>query len=873
MRCLVDIRAFGLVALAGLTLAPSAAASKNDRLGTEVVPTFQHVSLRINADEADYDGSTRIDLQVRAATDHFRIHAEDMPIQNMTLLGPEGAIEVEHEEVGDAMRLVRAAQTLEPGPYTLEIDFANGFGTKAVGLYRMEHEGHGYVFTQFEADDAREAFPCFDQPSFKIDWQLAIEVPEEHIAVTNTIAESETVENGWRKYQFKRTKPLPSYLIAIAAGRLETVPIPGMSIPGNVVTIAGQSHLARLAVETTPPILRTMEQYFGARYPYEKLDLIAIPEYWPGAMEHPGAVTFAARILLVDPEAASTGQRRTLARVTAHELAHMWFGNLVTMEWWDDLWLNEAFADWMGDKIAHRVFPQYNLEVTELQSSVDVMVGDARPSAQAVRRPVESTDNLMQNVGTQYDKGKAVLAMFEQWIGEEAFRVGVLDYLNRNRWGNARAGDLWEALSRSSGDDVAAAMATFIEQPGVPLVSIESESDNKIRVRQSRFSNWGVEQEAQSWKIPVMLRYSDGKAVHRKTVLLEEASKVVSLDTQGKPQWVFPNADQRGYYRWEVPTDMLRELATRAPEILNERERVGFIGNLSALLDAGVVSGADYLFALGEYAGDPKPMVVSSLLGALGKVELAFVPPELEDSFAEYVRRTLTPALERFGRAKKPGEDEEVALFRPQLLRWLGDTGKDEAILDYAEELARDYTQDPSSIDPSLAAVALQLSAIRGDRALYDEYKQRFETSEVPADRRRFLSTLGRFRDDALRDDALRYTLEGPLRPNEIFAIPSGVMSQPSNRDYMFEWFMDHYDDFAKRLPAMFMGFMPFVASGCSAERLAAAQEFFAQPAHQAPGTNEQLAKVGDQVNDCVGLREREGAAVAAYLDRLIGTR
>jgi alanyl aminopeptidase len=850
-------------------LASAAPASASDRLGTQVVPTFQHVSLRINADEADYDGSTRIELEVRDATDHFRIHAEDMSIQRLTLQGPDGAIEVEHEPVDNAMRLIRAARTLAPGAYTLGIDFANGFGDKAVGLYRMAHEGRGYVFTQFEADDAREAFPCFDEPSFKISWQLAIEVPEEHLAVTNTFAESETVENGWRKYLFKRTKPLPSYLIAIAAGRLETVPIPGMSIPGNVVTIAGQSHLAQLAVETTPPVLRELEQYFGARYPYEKLDLIAIPEYWPGAMEHPGAVTFAARILLVDSEAASMGQRRTLARVAAHELAHMWFGNLVTMAWWDDMWLNEAFADWMGDKIAHRVFPQYNLEVTELQSSVNVMVGDARPSAQAIRRPVESTDNLMQNVGTQYNKGKAVLAMFEQWIGEDEFRNGVLDYLNRHRWGNARAGDLWEALSRASGDNVAAAMATFIEQPGVPMLSIESESGNKIRIRQSRFSNWGVEQDAQSWKIPVALRYSDGTAVHGKTVLLDELSKVVSLDTQGKPQWVLPNADQRGYYRWEVPADMLRELATRASEILNERERVGFIGNLSALLDAGVVSGGDYLFALGEYADDPKPMVVSSLLGALGKVELAFVPPELETSFAQYVRSTLTPALERFGRAKKPGEDEEVALFRPQLLRWLGDTGKDDAILDYAEALARDYTEDPSSIDPSLAGVALQLSAIRGDRTLYDEYKRRFEASEVPADRQRYLSTLGRFRDESLRDDALQYTLAGPLRPNEIFAIPSGVMRQPNNRDSMFEWFMAHYDDFAKRLPPMFMGFMPFVASGCSAERLAAAQEFFAQPAHQAPGTEEQLAKVADQVNDCVGLREREGAAVAAYLERL----
>jgi alanyl aminopeptidase len=858
------------VLFTGFALSTPAAGARLDR---RVVPTFQFVSLRINADEQDYSGNTRIELRVQEPVSVFRLHAEEMPILGVKLTGVAGAIEVEHEVAEDALLEIRAAQPLSPGDYSLEIAFANGYSTKAVGLYRMENEGQGYVFTQFEADDAREAFPCWDEPSFKIEWQLAIEVPEGHIAVTNTPVEKESVEGGWHHYLFRRTKPLPSYLIAVAAGPLETVEIPGMSIPASVVTIRGQSHLAQLALETTPAILRALEEYFGTRYPYEKLDLIAIPEYWPGAMEHPGAVTYAAQILLVDPQAASMGQRRTLARVTAHELAHMWFGNLVTMEWWDDLWLNESFADWMGDKIAQQVYPQYNLEVTGLQSSMNVMVGDSRPSAQAIRQPVESTDNRMQNLGTQYNKGKAVLAMFEQWIGPDAFRAGVLDYINRHRWGNARASDLWQALARASDHDVASAMATFIEQPGVPLVSVTNESGNRIRVSQQRFSNWGVEQPNQQWKIPVSLRYSDGTAVHTKMVMLEEEARVVSLDTSGQPAWVLPNANQRGYYRWDVPKEMLRVLATEAQEILNERERVGFIANLSALLDAGVVSGDDYLFALGEYASDAKPMVISGLLGALAKVEVAFVPRELEDSFAQYVRSTLTPALERFGREAKPGEDEEIALFRPQLLRWLGDTGQDESILAYAEELAQRYKADATSIDASLAGTALRLSAIRGDRALFDDYKQRFEAAQVPADRARYLGALSGFRDPELIQEALDYTLHGPLRPNELFRIPGGLMGHPPNRDFIFEWLMQSYDEIAQRVPPTFLGFMPFIASGCSAERLAAAQEFFAMPEHQAPGTDVRLAKVSDQVKDCVGLREREGEAVAAYLERLVGSR
>ena len=843
------------------------------RLDTQVVPTFQSVTLRIDAGTTEYTGSTTVELRVRTATQSFRFHAEEIPITKLTLAGKGGPVAVEHQSIDNAMVEVRAAQPLAPGDYKLQIDFTNEFGTKAVGLYRMEQDGQGYLFTQFEADDARESIPCWDEPGFKLEWQLTLEVPEAHTAVTNTPVASESVTNGWRKLVFKRTKPLPSYLLAIAAGPLEKTPIPGMSILGNVITIRGQSRLAALAAETTPPILRALEAYFGEPYPFEKLDLVAIPEYWPGAMENPGAVTFAARLLLVDPEAASLSQKRTLARVTAHELAHMWFGDMVTMQWWDDLWLNESFADWMGDKITQQVFPQYGVGVAELQQSLGTMNGDARPSSQAIRRPVESTENLLQNVGTQYNKGKAVLAMFEQWIGPEKFRAGVLQHLAAHRFGNATAEDFWRALGRASGSDVSAAMATFIEQPGLPSVRVELEKDNRIRLSQKRFANYGVELPAQNWKIPVTLRYSDGKAVHAQTVLLDKATQSISLDTGGPPAWVLPNADQRGYYRWEVPQEMLRALVTGGSEQLNVRERVGLIGNLSALLDAGAVSGGDYLSALGGFAGDPSPMVINALLTGLNKVQTAFVQPENADAYAAYVRRTLGPSLERFGAEPRAGEEEEVALFRPQLLRNLGDKGKDEEILHLMEGMAKRYMQDPHAIDPQLAGAALELAAIRGDRALFDSYRQRFETAQVPAERSRYLDALGGFRAPELVDEALHYCLSGPLRPNEVLDIPFQLATHPEQQDRTFRWFTTNYDALSKRLTPEMLGFMPFIAGGCSAERLAAAQEFFNAPDRQAPGTQRGLARVTDQVKDCVGLREREGAAVAAFLTQNLGSR
>ncbi len=241
--------------------------------------------------------------------------------------------------------------------------------------------------------------------------------------------------DGWQTVTFKKTRPLPSYLLAIATGPFETVEIPGLGVPGRIVTVQGQSHLASLAIRVTPPILKALESYFESPYPFAKLDFIAVPEFWFGAMENPGAVTYADDLLLLDPAMATVAQRRRQAGVIAHELAHMWFGDLVTMEWWDDLWLSESFADWMGDKVTHQVFPEFAVDVTAAQSTQNILGQDARATTEAIRRPIDSVASVLQGVGLAYAKGNAVLGMFENWLGPEVFRRGVGAYIKANAWG------------------------------------------------------------------------------------------------------------------------------------------------------------------------------------------------------------------------------------------------------------------------------------------------------------------------------------------------------------------------------------------------------------------------------------------------------
>lgn len=850
------------------------ARSTVSRLDHKVVPVFQTIELVIDADKADYSGTVVIELQVNEPANSFRFHAESMTLDRIELSGPDGLIKTESESGGRGLVTLTTSEILAAGAYSLEIDFVNNFDTQAVGLYKVSTEGNNYTFTQFEADDAREAFPCWDEPVFKIPFQLTLVVPEEHEAVSNTPVESQTVEAGMKRVRFLKTKPLPSYLLAIATGPLEFVDIPGMSVPGRVVTVKGKSSLTADAVELTPPILAALENYFGRPYPYAKLDLIAVPEFWFGAMENAGAVVYREPILAIDPDYRSAEDVRRLAAITAHELAHMWFGDLVTMEWWDDIWLNESFASWLGTKITYEVYPEFKSDIASLKGANRAMLTDSRPSTHAMRRPVAADDNLMQAFDAlAYQKGQVILEMFEGWIGEDKFRQGVREYMDTHAWGNATADDFWLSLSKAGGEDITAAMSPYLNQEGLPLVTLENIGDGLVRLTQKRFSNHGVTfEKGANWPIPMQIRFSDGVNVHTKSVLLDSAVMTVHLPTERELAWVYPNADSKGYYRWLLPSEELARLANAAPLALGARERVGFLMNSAALLDAGEIEGDQYLEMLSAFADDPEPKVIQALISGLGKVRDALVLPEMSDLFSAYVRKLIAPAVKRFGLESRPGEEVTVTMLRPDLIRWLADEGRDKEVRQSASEMAVSYLKDPSSIDPQLVEIVIILSAHDGDRAMFADYRNRFETATKPTDRRLFLTALGSFRRPEIVDEALAYVLTGPLRPQEVKSIPQTIARYAPHQDRVFDWLMKNYDELVQYIPEMYTASLPQFASGCSASRLELALDFFDDSTHVVTGTDEELAKVSDQVTDCVSLRERQGLAVSNYLQQLGAT-
>ncbi len=862
------LRLFVCVFAALMVTRAVTARADEPRLDANVAPTFEVIDLAVDPDEDAYTGSVRIELHVAAPTRDFLFHAEEMSLDKVELSGPGGAIAVDVADAGDrGTRRATTTETLKPGDYTLAITFSKPFNTKSVGLYRVVHEGHGYLFTQFESMDARKAFPCWDEPGFKFPYQISLTIPLQQEAVSNTPVEKETIGATTRTLLFKKTKPLPSYLLAVAVGPMESIAITGMPFPGHVYAPKGQKALGKYAASITPGIIKALEDYFGTPYPFEKIDLIAVPEFWPGAMENAGAITYRDRLLLVDPKTTSTKQKQRIAYVTAHELAHMWFGDYVTMAWWDDLWLNESFADWLSEKIVKELYPDSDAETEDLAEVNQTMMMDARASTTPVRKKVETGADLAQDISLPYQKGRTVLRMTEALIGDEAFQRGVRQYLAAHAWGNARAADLFGALSSAAGKDLEPLLSSYLDLPGFPLVRVDVGNGGMLTISQKRFSNYGAQVKDATWTVPVRLKISDGKNVQTRVVVLDKPSQTV--ETGSKVAWVMPDEGGVGYYRWIVPFDMMVKIAGDPTRTLSRPERVRFLGNARALLDGGEITGSEYLAVAASFAGTPEPEIVTAVIEDLGSLRVPFITDDLEEPYANYVRRALGPARDRYGIEPRPDDSEVVAAMRPHLISMLGRQGRDPEVIAYCKKLAAKYLEDPASVDASIAGAALGVAMMDGTQADFDNMRTRYENSTLPIEKGRYLSAMGKFEDPAIQDQVLAYAISGKVPPMEMWQLIGGITVTEAGRQKIYEWLTANYDHLASRVPVEFQAYMPFVAGGCSEQRLAAAREFFTAPAHHVDGTDATLQKVADQVGDCVNLRGREGKEVAAYLRNL----
>ncbi|MEO8504494.1 MAG: M1 family metallopeptidase [Acidobacteriota bacterium] len=847
-----------------LALLPGAAnAVAPLRLGDDVVPKAQALRLRLDPAAAVYSGDTTIDLDVRRAVDQLRFHAAGETLGTLALHDPAGAaVETKVEHDGDVVT-VRPTTSLKPGAYRLDIAFTQRYNTQAVSLYRVAVGADSYLFTQFEQIDARGAFPCFDEPGFKIPWSVVLEVPENDLAISNMSVQKEEKSGGRKTVTFKPTPPLPSYLVAVAVGPFESIPIPGLSVPGRIVTVRGEIARASLAAEVTPPALAALEAYFGRPYPFDKVDLIAVPDFAYGAMENAGAITFADRILLVDPREKSEQAKSRLLFVTAHELAHMWFGDLVTMRWWNDLWLNESFADWMANKVAIQVAPQMHFEIDDLQATDRAMRNDGSPKTKALRLPDDcAVAEAFENVGQAYAKGRGVLGMVEGWIGADAFRGGMLAYLNEHAWGNADANDLWRSLGKVAQKDVVGVLSGFAQQPGVPLLdmTVEAGRGGTVSFSQERFHRSKGTVAEMSWHVPVTLAFADDQGMHRASVVLEQRQAKIALHAHGTLHWVLPNAGGRGYYRWRLANgDLDRLLAARAE--LTAGERVAALGNLRALLDAGRLEGGQWVRTLSSFADDTDPLVATPVIEAVAALETPFAVGSTAAPYAEFIRCRFGPAASRAGWSPTSGQSLAAEDWRGQLLSLVGNEGEDHAVRSEARRLAERWLAGEASIvAPNLVGTMLQLAALDGDGALFDAYQARLAKPASPTERRALLGGIGSFSDPALSAKALESSLGDGLRSSETVAILFAVDRTEEGRDRGWKWLQANWAALVAKVPPPVVPGLPRLAAGCSKERMESAQAFFS--GKENPGLADGLGRAVDSTSACLELRNAQGKSV-----------
>ncbi|MBL9210217.1 MAG: M1 family metallopeptidase [Opitutaceae bacterium] len=853
-----------------LPFSPAAEGVDPDRLTRDVVPLAQSVSLTLDPAQDGFSGTTRIDIDVTRASRSFRLHALGPVIASATLHDRTGhRTTLTPSTVEPKLGLVQltAPAELPPGGYVLELGFTGQYARNSLGLYKTVNHGDAYLFTQFEANHARQAFPCWDEPGFKIPWQLTLTVPAGLEVVTNAAPAQESRSGTMKTVHFGRTPPMPSYLVALAVGPLEYVDVPGLAVPGRIVTPRGQTGLAGDIARISPEILARLEEYFGVPYPYAKLDQVAVPEFAFGGMENAGLITYLATLVLAEPGRASFGARRGMATLVAHEMAHMWFGDLVTMAWWDDLWLNESFASWMAAKIVMQTNPEYRLEISELDGTHHAMRTDALPSVRPVRRSLQAKDDPEQVIDElTYNKGQAILTMIESWIGPEKFRAAMRLYFQKHAWSNTTADDLWRAFGAATGEDIPALIRAFMETPGVPLVTVTPEGGDRLRLTQRRFTNLGATSAPGRWQVPVVLQWSVAGRVQRQRVLLRDESMSVELPGLARAEWLQPNADEAGYYRWSLAPALNARLARQAAA-LTPRERLGLLDNASALLNAGQLAGDEYLSLISAFAGDREPEVTGKVASQLGAVRANLVPAEQRETFNRFSHSLLRPALSRVGLQPVAGEPAHVAPLRTTLLGELGRQGRDPEVIALARDLAGRYLANRADVAPEMAGTTLGIAAYHGDAAFWETVRAAFESEKSPLHRSRLLGALGAFRDESVTARALDYALQGPLNSSEFMRIPQGLAGLPGRRAKVVDWAIQHHDAIKGRSPSIAYANLISLAEGDDPAVFERLRSFLLDPARRDPAADANITKATERMAQRALLRQKETANVLRFLD------
>ncbi|MDP2596448.1 M1 family metallopeptidase [Alteromonas stellipolaris] len=814
------------------------------RLPSSITPTFQDIHLNLDPDAPNYSGSTRINITVNSATKKVGFYQQDLTVIHAELRQNERVIALNVEQGDYNINWGMADADIAPGKYTLVIDFEGKVNTSSDGMYLSRFEETNYIFTQFEDMHARKAFPSFDEPAFKIPYQMTITAPEKQVVVSNTPVESHDVSEGMQTVKFEKTKPMPTYLIAYTVGPFDSVELKGLSVPGKIYVPKGYADKTKFVVKHTPEILATLEDFFDIKYPYKKLDFVAVPNFTHGAMENVGLITYRDSLLLLADEPGLT-ERKGPLNVIAHELAHQWFGNLVTMAWWDDLWLNEAFASWAASYTMMELYPELNFADRIVQESA--FGADASPTVKPVKKVVRIQPDVMDGLGLNYSKGESILQMIESLIGTEKFREGVRNYMNTHAWGNTVADDLWAALDGVSDINLSAMMKAYLEQPAYPLISI----DDKGTITQERFHYAGATVDAQTWAVPLKLTYKVNGAIKQEVVFIDKAK--TQLPQLAEADWVFPNDNATGYFRWAITSKQLDNLLGDL-DVLNNREKKNVLYNMQALLNAGKVNIDSIMPVLNALAKDNDPVVKRAAVGVLAEFDY-LVNDDNKANYAALLNQEYLPLLNELTLQQTSDESESVISLRNQLYSLLGNRANNETLIKQSESIAKQYIEDSSAVPAGIAGTAIGVTTKHSEEELYETLVAAFKKAQLPNVKRTLLYSM-RYTDEATVNKMLDLALTDDITPANTLYMLVRVSRNLELKTVLYKWLNSNLDALIAKMPDYHVSRMPeFVSTTCSAENLDMAKAFYEPIKDKHEGMARSFDIMLDESKQCLRLK------------------
>ncbi len=866
------------------------AANPEGRLPQTVTPLHYALELHVDPSKPRFDGKVTIVVALAETTSVLVLHARDIHVSRaLAHVGDHELVAapwlrgVRNGAAPDELRL-RFPTRLPAGTLRLVIDYDAPFATGLSGLYRVHHQDRDYAFTQFGATEARSAFPCFDEPGIKTPYDVVLVTPPTMAAVANAPEASKRIlPEGTIVHAFQTTAPLPSFLVAFAVGDFDIVQGRSAPFPIRVVAPKGEGALSATALETAAALVDRLADYLGISYPYAKLDLLAVPDFAPGATENPGLIAFRESILLAEPTRASTHLRRAQALVIAHELARQWFGDLVTMRWWDDIWLSEGFATWAQTKVVDEWQPGFGAGLEQLARVDGVMDLDALSHAHSVREPVRSPTEAGEPFDEMpYVKGAAILHMIEHWVGPEIFRRGVQKYLRDNAGAAATAHDLFAALDYVSTFHVGQMASGFLDHPGVPEVRANWKCNpagrSALTLREFSWHATGVGGAAGSavestgrWTVPVCVRDPTQRADSCFTLGAEPATRDLGSRC---PAWVYPNADQSGYYRFRLDAAHLLALAQDERQ-LPPADRAGLIANAWAEVRSGTLDPATLLDVLARFDGDDSRFVVEAIVRTLYEVDRALLEDAARPGFERYVRARLSPRKAALGWVPAPRTHmgtvaDDRAMTRRAVLTAMGELVRDSATMAQADTYAANWFNDPSSVPSDTADIAVPVASIAAGATRLQQLRLAASKATTLEGRELALRAMGGFGDPTLLRQALDLVLTPEVRASEISIVLAAALGHRAGRSVVLAWEKDHWDDLVRRAPsAVGHGFLvDAVGAQCDAKGAANATELFASSAPEIQGLRRRLDAAIELAKACAALRASSAARLTRALSR-----